>query len=133
MDTLRAASFSIRIGLAIAFLYAAIASFLNPVAWSTFLPPFITSIFPAQPLLFLFAAFEIILALWLLSNKKIYYAAIISSLVLVAIIVANLEALDLIFRDVAILASALALILLSTPAPASVPTSFNHKTSQRKK
>ena len=81
--------------------------------WIGFLPAAITKILPAQLVLFVFSAYEIFLALWLLANKKIFYAACLSSLTLLAIIIQNLGVFSIVFRDVAILFSALALAVLS--------------------
>ncbi len=108
-------SFFLRVGLAIVFLYAAVAAFLDPNSWIGFLPSPLRAMLPAQALLTAFSIYEIILALWLLSGKKTYYAAILSGLTMLAIIVFNMGALDIIFRDVAILFMALALATLSRP------------------
>lgn len=106
-------SFLLRIGLVSVFLYAAIASFLNPGAWVGFLPSWARALVPANVLLFAFSAYELALAFWLMSAKKMYYAALLSSATLLAIIIQNLEALDLVFRDVAIFFSAVALAVMS--------------------
>jgi uncharacterized membrane protein YphA (DoxX/SURF4 family) len=106
------ASLLLRIGLAIVFLYAAVASFLEPGTWIAFLPSFLTNIIPAGPLLTIFSIYEIIVAVWLMSGRKIFYAAAIASLTIVGIISSNLSFLDIVFRDFAILFAALALAVL---------------------
>ena len=106
-------SFLLRVGLAIVFLYAAVASFIEPDAWIGYLPIFLRHIFPASILLGGFSIYEILLSLWLLSGKKTLYAASLSAITLIGIIFANIGALDIIFRDFAILFSALALAALS--------------------
>ncbi len=103
----------IRSGIGFAFLYSAIAAFLNPNAWIGFLPNFLSFIAPKESFLNLFGGFEILLALWLFSNKKIFYAAVISATMTSGIIIFNLGALDIVFRDVAILFSAVALAILT--------------------
>ena len=103
----------IRYGIGFAFLYSAIAAFLNPNAWIGFLPNFLSLIAPKESFLTLFGGFEIFLALWLFSNKKIFYAAVISATMTSGIIIFNLGALDIVFRDVAILFSAVALAILT--------------------
>ena len=113
MSQFRLASFLLRVGLASVFLYAAVAAFLDPAAWIGFLPSWIRSVMPMGTVLFLFSSYEVLLALWLLSNKKVIYAAGLSALTLLAIIAQNILALDLVFRDVAILFAALALGVLS--------------------
>ena len=81
--------------------------------WIGFLPPWTAKILPARAVLFGFAFYETVLALWLLANKKIFYAACLSTLTLLAIIIPNLGIFSVVFRDVAILFSALALAVLS--------------------
>lgn len=110
MQQTKLASFLLRVGLASVFLYAAVAALLDPVAWIGFLPAWMPI---KSTVLFLFSSYEILLALWLLSNKKVMYAAGLSALTLLAIITQNILALDLVFRDVAILFAALALGILN--------------------
>ncbi len=106
-------SFFLRCGLALVFLYAAIAGFLNPLAWVGFVPNFIKALIPATTFLHIYGSFQVLLALWLLSNKKIYFAALLSALILFAIIIANIKDLEIVFRDIAIMFGALALAVLS--------------------
>ncbi len=106
-------SFFLRLGIAAVFLYAAIASFLTPNNWIGFLPVWLRNIIPGMILLSIFSVYEIILSIWLLSGKKIYYASILSAITLSLIIVTNISQLDILFRDIAILFSAVALIFLS--------------------
>ncbi len=113
IDTKYLISFFLRLGISIVFFYAAVASFLNPNNWIGFLPQWMRNIFPAELLLFAFSFYELILGTWLISGKKIFYAAILSSLTLFLIITSNISELDVLFRDIAILSSAVALILLS--------------------
>lgn len=106
-------SFILRVGLAIVFLYAAISSFLVPESWVGFFPAWMRDMMPANYLLMLFSLYELALALWLLSGKKAFSAAIFSAMTLAAIITTNLTLLDIVFRDVAILFMAIALVMLS--------------------
>lgn len=105
-------SFLLRTGLAVVFLYAAIASFLEPMNWIGFLPQFMKDIFPAEPLLSAFSVYELFLALWLLSGKKVVWSSLLAAATLCAIIVTNITQLEIIFRDIAILFAALALSAL---------------------
>jgi len=105
--------FLLRSGLATVFLYAAVAAFLEPNAWIGFVPQFVRNIIPGNLTLILHSAWNTFLAVWLLSNKKTYYASIFSILTLLAIIVFNLGSLDIVFRDIAILLSAVALAIMS--------------------
>ncbi len=110
---LHLASFLLRIGIASVFLYAAVSSFLDPLSWIGFFPNLLTNLFPATFLLVSWSLFEIALALWLLSGKKIFYSALLASVTLFFIMVGNLGALDVIFRDFAIFCAALALTMLA--------------------
>lgn len=106
------AVFFLRIGIAFVFLYAGVAAFLNPNDWVGFIPNignFITKAILLQIHIF----FNLILGVWLLSNKKIFYASIISGIAVFFIIILNIGAFDIIFRDVAILTGIIALGILS--------------------
>lgn len=116
MPNIRLASFFLRAGLAIVFLYAGVASFLDPVSWIGYIPPWIREFMGAEAFLNIHAVGEIILALWLLSGKRAYEAGIVAALAMAAIILFNLGLLDVVFRDVAILAMALALAILERPS-----------------
>lgn len=107
------AAFLLRIGLATVFLYAAIATFLDPTSWEGFIPQEVGSIVPSRLVLTVFSFYQIGLSLWLLSTKKAFAATITASITLVAIIIANINYLDIVFRDVAILFSAFALMVIS--------------------
>jgi hypothetical protein len=109
------APYLIRIGLAVVFLYAAFASFLDPFSWIGFLPSWIKMVVPGGVALIIFSIYEILLSLWLLSGWRIFTAAIFSAGTLFLIIVGNLGALDIIFRDIAILLSAVALAFMHYP------------------
>jgi len=106
-------SFLLRTGLAIAFLYAAVAAFLDPTSWIGFIPLWLRNIIPGEIFLIIHSVGEIALALWLLSGKKTYLAAWLAALAMFSIIIFNLGALDIVFRDVAIMFMAIALAILS--------------------
>ncbi len=105
-------SFLLRLGIAIPFLYAAIAATLDPNSWIGFFPPWLQSILPGGVLLGLFSLYELALSLWLLSGKKTYYAGGLASLTLLAITITNLTVLDIVFRDLGLLLAAIALTIL---------------------
>lgn len=108
--------FFLRVGLALVLLYAAIAAFLNPGAWEAYIPSFIGLIVPLSLFLTLFSIYQIGLALWLLSGKYTFYAAVLAAVTLLGIIFPNVADLDVIFRDVAILFEAVALAVLTYPS-----------------
>ena len=103
----------LRLGLAFTFLYAAISGFLEPDAWIGFFPEWLRVLLPPNILLTTFGIFEIAIAFWLLSGRYIYWAAHIYALTMVGIVVFNLGALDITFRDIGLAFAALALAALS--------------------
>lgn len=113
LENIQLASFFLRIGLAIAFFYAGIAMLFTPQNWIGYIPSWLQAIIPHSIFIPIHAFFEILLAFWLISNKKIYLASVISSLDLISIIIFNYSALDIIFRDLAILSGALALAVIN--------------------
>ncbi|PIR89416.1 MAG: hypothetical protein COU07_00760 [Candidatus Harrisonbacteria bacterium CG10_big_fil_rev_8_21_14_0_10_40_38] len=103
----------LKIGIASVFFYAGIASFLDPLSWVGYFPHWLRDLFPEALLSTGFSIFEIALALWVLSTWKTKYAALVSTFTLVGIIIANMNLIDILFRDLAILFSSLALFMLS--------------------
>ena len=61
----------------------------------------------------IFSVYEIALGLWLLSNKKTFYAAILSALTMAGIVIFNLQGMNVVFRDVTIFFAAAALAVLT--------------------
>lgn len=106
-------SFILRSGLAVVFLYAGVAALSNPDAWVGFIPGFVRVIIPAPTFLLIHSCAEIVLALWLLSGKKALWAALIAVAAMLSIILFNITAIDVVFRDVAIMFAAIALAVLS--------------------
>ena len=94
MDKNKLPVFFLRVGIAFAFFYAATASFLNPEAWFEFFPEFIRTLLPGNLMLNFFSVGEIFLGLWLFSNYKIFYASLISALIMVGIIIFNLNSMN---------------------------------------
>lgn len=109
MNNQQKASLLLRLGIAFSFLYAAISSFINPTSWIGFFPKFLQT----SAILVTFSVYEILIALLLIFNKKTFQASILSSLTLAGIVIFNIGALDLVFRDITILLTSIALALLS--------------------
>lgn len=103
----------LRTGIASVFIYAAVAAMLNPSNWIGYLPQYLRNIFPSSLLLKSFSFYELALGVWLLTGWKSFYSAVFSSLTLFGIIITNLGAFDITFRDVAILFSSISLALVS--------------------
>ena len=113
MPQQKAALILLRLGLAFVFFYAAISSFLNPNDWIGFFPILSRDFFGANLVLSAFSFYELALGFWLLSGKWQFYAGLISALTILGIIVFNLGAFDIIFRDAGLFFAALALAFLS--------------------
>ncbi len=112
IDETKLISFFLRMGLTIVFLYASIAILLNPSVWLGFIPSWLTNIIPEKIFLITHVIMNLIIGIWLLTGKKQFYASLIASLSLTVIIIFNLRVLDIIFRDIAILFSAISLMIL---------------------
>ncbi len=106
-------SFLLRAGLAIAFFYAGISSFLNSANWIGFIPNFISLIISKEIFLIIFSAYQILLGAGLLFDYKTFTLSILSSITLFLILFVNIMNLEILFRDIAILFMALALVALS--------------------
>ncbi|MBI2633144.1 MAG: hypothetical protein HYW78_02015 [Parcubacteria group bacterium] len=102
-------SFLLRIGIALVFLYAATASLLQPYSWIGYFPLWLRNAISPSLLLTLFSIYEILLAFWILSGKFAFYSSLLAALTMLAIIIGNITLLDVLFRDIAIFFSAVAL------------------------
>ncbi len=111
-DERKFVSFSLRVGLAIVFLYAGISALLNPTSWIGFIPSWLRDIVSPKLFLPVHAVADILIGLWLMSGQKKIYASLLAGLSFFLIVIFNVGALDIIFRDVALLFSAIALIIL---------------------
>ena len=110
-------SLLLRIGIAFSFLYAAVQSFRDPVSWIGFLPVSVQDAaeqsIGVHNALIAFSIFEIVLAIWLLLGWRGFWSGLLSAAVIGGIVVVNLGALDIVFRDVSIFFAALAYAFLS--------------------
>ncbi|HEX2274369.1 MAG TPA: hypothetical protein VHG90_10905 [Acidimicrobiales bacterium] len=104
-----AASWFLRVGLAFVFTYAAVTSLVDPAAAATYFPAQLPADLVVDVLLPVFAGYEILLALVLLTGRHTYAAAVLAALTLAGIIVVNADAFGVLFRNVAIACAALAL------------------------
>src|ERR1035437_5072592 len=110
MDTSRIEILIARIGLAFPFIYAAIASLIHPTFWIGFFPNFLTNLISPNILITAWAILQIVIGLWLVLGKNILIPSILAAIMILGILVFNLKLLDIIFRDVSILASSVVLI-----------------------
>ncbi|HVW23499.1 MAG TPA: MauE/DoxX family redox-associated membrane protein [Candidatus Saccharimonadales bacterium] len=102
----------LQIGLAFVFIYAGVGSLTQPNVWLGYLPHFLVTQTQAHDILKLFAVYELLLAIWLLSGRWRRYAAVLSALTFLGIILAQPGDLLITFRDVGLLFTAAALFTL---------------------
>ena len=103
----------LRVGLAFVFAYAAFGQLTNADVWIGFFPEFLRGFLSEGILLYSHAFGEIVLALWLLSGWKTVYPAVLSAIALAGIVVFNISAMDIVFRDIGLFLMAVALAVLS--------------------
>ncbi len=110
----RRASLFIRVGLAFAFLYAAIASFQHPDTWLGYIPNWLPNLLhiPSKFLLDSISVFQILLAGLLLGGKYVKYVGVISAGLLLSIVLVNPSSLVITFRDIPMITASLALWFL---------------------
>lgn len=100
----------LQIGLAAVFLYAAIGSLMHPAEWTGYLPSFLNSLIAADKLIKIFAVYELVLAIWLLSGKYLKLISIICALTFIGILIFNPHQFIVTFRDVGLMFMALSLL-----------------------
>lgn len=113
-----AADLLLRLGISFAFLFASIDRFFNPFSWIGYVPPFFGTFMPEEAALYLFGVIGIVLAVWILSGKKIFWPSVFAAVLLLANVALNAGEFDILFRDVTIAAMALALAVAHRPARA---------------
>ncbi len=106
-------SLILRVGLALVFLYPAISAIIDPIAWVGFIPSFISSIINPVTFLHIHSVIELILVVWFISGWKNFYPSVIAAIFALTIVLTNLGAFALVFRDIAIIFMAIALAVLS--------------------
>lgn len=109
----RLSSLLIRLGLAFVFLYAAVFMTISPEKYIDYFPKFMRDLVPGYTLLHVFAIFEVILSFFLIIGKFNFITAIISFVTMFALTVVNLDRFSVLFRNVSIILSALALVITS--------------------
>ncbi|HSX15247.1 MAG TPA: DoxX family membrane protein [Candidatus Saccharimonadales bacterium] len=108
----RLAVWGLRLGLAFVFAYAGVDTLREPLAWSGYLPHFLTSgaqLGTVETMMRLFAVFELGLAAWLVAGVYLRYAALVAAGLLGGIVVFNPDTLIVTFRDVGLCLMAVAL------------------------
>ena len=111
----RSVDIVLRLGVAFALLYPALNAVFDPYAWVGYFPTFMRGFVPDLVLLHLFGIVEVVLALWILSGRRVFYPALITVVLLVLIILLNLGDFQVVFRDLSIALMALSLVALHRP------------------
>ncbi|MBI4086108.1 MAG: DoxX family membrane protein [Candidatus Liptonbacteria bacterium] len=106
-------SIALRLGLAFVLSYAAVSSLLEPQNWVGYFPRFLFSILPERFLLPGFSIAQIILAVWLLSGRRLKWASLVSAGMMAGITLFNLNLFEVTFRDVGLFFMAVALWFLA--------------------
>ena len=72
----------LRISVAFAFLYPPFDALTNPDSWIGYFPKFMQGYVPDLVLLHGFGIVEVVIALWILSGKQIFWPSIVATLML---------------------------------------------------
>ncbi len=111
----RLANFILRAGVAFAFLYPPIAAVFNPFDWIGYFPAFMHGYVPDMVLLHGFGLVEVIIALWILWGKNIFWPSLAATTILLMIVITDRRDFVVVFRDLSIAAASLSLALMSRP------------------
>ena len=117
MNSQSLANFLLRLGVAFAFLYPPLSALTDPSSWLGYLPSFARGYVPDLVLLHAFGALEAVIAVWILSGKRIFVPSLAATVILLAIVVLNLRDFEVVFRDLSIAAMAAALAIQSRREP----------------
>ncbi len=111
----RTATVLLRWGIAFVFFYAAVSALVHSQDWLGYFPEFLRRLFGTNQyaLISLFSVYEIVLAGWLFLGKNLKLTAGLAFLSLAGITIANIQLLDVVFRDVGLALAALALYVLA--------------------
>jgi uncharacterized membrane protein YphA (DoxX/SURF4 family) len=111
----------LRLALGFPFLYASFGSLTSPKDWIWYIPDWLAHILPPEPLLLGHGAFELFLGAWLLTGKKTMIAAYVAATDLTINTLLNIQTFNVVFRDVGLLAAAIALVLLHKESEKALP------------
>lgn len=112
----RPVDYLLRAAVAFSFLYPPINALFSPYNWIGYFPAFTRGYVEEMILLHSFGVLEVVLALWILSGWRIFYPSLAAAGLLFAIVAFNWSEFPVLFRDLSIALSALALTLMHLPA-----------------
>jgi len=113
MSPEKIANIALRIGVAFALLYPPLNALADPSAWIGYFPPFTRGYVPDEVLLHVFGIVEVILALWILSGRRIFWPSAATTLMLLGIVVFNPTNFQVLFRDLTIAAMTISLAVIN--------------------
>jgi hypothetical protein len=109
MMSTKTADFMLRLGIAAVFLYAGVAAFLEP-SWTGVLPFGLFKIIPDPRMLKAFSVIELLLGIWLLWGRYLFYSALLSALILLGLMYNNIIIPDAIYPYASIFLCSLSLL-----------------------
>ncbi len=113
----------LRIGVAFAFLYPPVSALSSPESWIGYFPSFLFGYVSDEILLHAFGVVEVIIALWILSGKYIFWPSIAACAMLVGIVAFNIPNFEVLFRDLSIAAAAASLAVIAKTRQKAAPYS----------
>ena len=105
----------LRLGVALAFLYPPINAVIDPYSWIGYFPSFVRDLGDEMVVLHVFGLIEVVIGIWLLIGRNIFWPSAVAVALLLAIVVFNLGDFQVLFRDLSIAAMALALAFIHRP------------------
>ena len=105
---------SLRLGLIFVFSYVPSASYLDPSSYYHYLPAWSAPFINKDLALTLLSIFELLLVGWFIWGKQLLIPSILAAVALTGILILNFPSFGVIFRNVSIIFSAIALAILST-------------------
>ena len=108
-----AAATILRWGVSFVFLYAGIDALLEPALWTGYLPHFLSGAASPVHVLAAFAVYEIALAVWLFTGRKLAWSSMFAVVTFAAVVIFNFGVLVVTFRDIGLAFAALALFELA--------------------
>ncbi|OHA17379.1 MAG: hypothetical protein A3G52_03750 [Candidatus Taylorbacteria bacterium RIFCSPLOWO2_12_FULL_43_20] len=95
--------FLIRTAIAFAFLYPAVRIHFDPQSWTGYFPLFIKASIPELILVSIYTFVHVAIAVWILTGKKLFVPYATATILLLAVVLFNLNQIDILFRDISLL------------------------------
>lgn len=107
---------TLRVGLAITFLWVGILIFQSPEAWGGYIQPWAYDLLPlgGKEIMLTTAVFDVIVGFLLLIDSYLWIATLLASLHLIVVLVVS-GITEVTVRDIAILTGSIALFIESIP------------------